>query len=180
MNGCKNKISKYKKIFFYLFYNFIAKQLPLNNYPFMKRVGTFRGYIISMFINKCGKNLYINRSVHVSPNIIIGDNCTINENCKIRANTTIGNYVIIAPGVNILTATHNFHDLTIPISLQGDKQMSINIGNDIWIGTNAILLPGITVNDHSIIAAGAIVTKDVPAYSIVGGNPAKIIKYRNV
>ncbi len=133
-----------------------------------------------MFINNCGKNLSINRNVYISPNIEIGNNCTINENCKIRANTIIGDYVIIAPGVNILTSTHNFSDLTIPISIQGDTQMSINIGNDVWIGTNAILLPGIIVHDHAIIGAGAVVTKDVPEYSIVGGNPARIIKYRKI
>lgn len=179
MNGCKNKILKIKKGFFYLFYNLFVKHLPLNNYPLMKLIGKFRAYIIKMFINKCGKNVSINRNVYISPNIEIGNNCTINENCKIRANTIIGDYVIIAPGVNILTSTHNFSDLNIPISQQGDTQMKISIGNDVWIGTNAILLPGIIIHDHSIIGAGAVVTKDVPKYSIVGGNPARVIKYRN-
>ena len=54
-----------------------------------------------------------------------------------------------------------------------------HIGNDVWIGANVIILPGVTINDHSVIAAGSIVTKDVEAYSIVGGSPAKLIKKRN-
>jgi maltose O-acetyltransferase len=56
---------------------------------------------------------------------------------------------------------------------------SVVIEDDVWIGTRAIILPGVTVHHGSIIAAGAVVTKDVPEYAIVGGNPAKVIKYRN-
>lgn len=120
------------------------------------------------------------------PNIYIGDsndlrigsNCQINENVFIQG-AHIGSYVMIAPNVSILSKSHNFNDIQIPMLEQGESQKQIPIiEDDVWIGRNVIIMPGIRIKKGAIVAAGAIVTKNVESYSVVGGVPAKVIKYR--
>ena len=86
----------------------------------------------------------------------------------------------MGPEVIILTENHRFERTDIPMRLQGRQELRpVAIHDDVWIGTRVIILPGVTVGRGAIIGAGAIVTKDIPEYAIVGGNPAKLIKYRN-
>lgn len=105
------------------------------------------------------------------------------EDVKLR----IGNYCSIAPDVTfILSADHNYHYIsTYPFKVKclGEKAEAnskgdIIIDDDVWIGYRAIVLSGVHVGQGAVIAAGAVVTKDVPPYAIVGGNPAKVMKYR--
>ncbi len=84
---------------------------------------------------------------------------------------TIGDRVQIGPHVTIVTDNHDFHNRYIL------KCRSVTVGNDVWIGADAKIMPGVTIADGAVIAGGAVVTKDVPAKAIVGGNPAKVIKY---
>jgi virginiamycin A acetyltransferase len=100
----------------------------------------------------------------------------------------IGNYVSIAPGVNFLMGVNHqtetittfplYSRLIKPLPIDATSKGPIIIEDEVWIGTNALIFSGVTVGKGAIIAAGAIVTKDVPPYAIVGGNPAKIIRYR--
>lgn len=99
----------------------------------------------------------------------------------------IGNFCSIAPNVLFIVASdHNYRDVsTYPfkVMIKGDKYEALSKGDivlkdDVWIGANSIILSGITINQGAIVAAGSVVTKDIPPYAIVGGNPAKIIKYR--
>jgi len=92
----------------------------------------------------------------------------------------MGNYVMIAPGVVFLDRLHNFERLDIPMAKQGDSErMKTRIGNDVWIGQNAIIMPNIEIGDGVIIGAGAVVTKNIPAHAIVVGVPARISRFRN-
>ncbi|MEA3423389.1 MAG: DapH/DapD/GlmU-related protein, partial [Bacillota bacterium] len=76
-------------------------------------------------------------------------------------------------------SNHNFSEKDIPMIMQGDSEPApVVIEDDVWIGARTVILPGVVIHEGSIIAAGSIVTKDVQAYSIVGGNPAKLIKMR--
>ncbi len=110
----------------------------------------------------------------------IGDNCSINPYCLIygTGGVTIGNDVRIATNTIIVASMHKFERTDISIIKQGYEAKGILIGNDIWIGAGCRILDGVTIGDGAILAAGAVVTKDVPAYSIVGGVPAKLIRER--
>lgn len=92
---------------------------------------------------------------------------------------TIGNHVMIAPYVTIITTNHRY--VTQFSKEQNyDEYKPVVIKDDVWIGERAIILPGVTISEGAIIGAGSIVTKDVPDYAVVGGNPAKVLKYRNI
>ena len=112
--------------------------------------------------------------------LIIGDNVGIAANAFIamRGKVEIGSNTIFGPNVSIHAENHNFSDIDKPIKLQGATRKGVKIGEDCWIGSKAVILDGVTIGSHSIIAAGAVVTKDIPEYSIAGGVPAKIIKMR--
>lgn len=90
----------------------------------------------------------------------------------------IGNNVMMGPRVNLMAENHNFSETYIPMKVQGVTREFIKIEDDCWLGVGSTVLAGITVGKGSIVAAGAVVSKDVPPYSIVGGVPAKIIKSR--
>ena len=112
--------------------------------------------------------------------LIIGDNVGIAANAFIamRGKVEIGSNTIFGPGVSIHAENHNFSDVDKPIKLQGATRKGVKIGEDCWIGSKAVILDGVTIGSHSIIAAGAVVTKDIPEYCIAGGVPAKVIKMR--
>ena len=89
---------------------------------------------------------------------------------------TIGNHVNLAQGITVTALNHNFSDSDTKIDEQGITTNAVTIENDVWIGANAVVLPGVTIGNHSVVAAGAVVTKDVPSHSLVAGIPAKVIK----
>ena len=110
----------------------------------------------------------------------IGDYSSLNRDCWIANDTTIGDDVMMGPEVIILSGSHNFSQHHIPMREQGaPPRLPVTIGNDVWIGTRSIILPGVKVGNHAIIGAGSVITKDVPDWGIVGGNPADLIRYRN-
>ena len=151
-----------------------------------------------------GKNCRVNWSVRFCGEnpIIIGNNCAIRDyaifspghgrievgnDCAIgafnyldgNAGLIIGNEVHIAPHVAIYTANHTFEKRDIPIFLQDLEYSPVIICNDVWIGSHSVILAGVTIGEGAVIAAGAVVVKDVPPYTVVGGVPARIIKERN-
>ena len=114
--------------------------------------------------------------------VIIGDNLGMNMNACIGAadggSIIIGNDVMIAQNVVIRASDHEFSDVNVPMCYQGHTGGKIVIGNDCWIAANAVITRNVTIGDHSIVAAGAVVTSDVEPYSIVAGVPAKLIRKR--
>ena len=131
-----------------------------------------------MYFDKCGKNVDIGRKVKLSPHISLGDYSGIGDEAYIQGNVTIGDNVMMAPRVAIIATNHEFGRKDIPMNKQGSKESTIVIGNDVWIGFGAIILAGVNIGHGSIIAAGAVVTKDIEPYGIVGGVPAKRIRDR--
>ena len=108
--------------------------------------------------------------------IIIGDHTRIGLHNTIIGPVTIGSHVNLAQGITVTALNHNFEDTNQRIDEQGVNTTAVAIGDDVWIGANAVILPGVHIGNHCVVAAGAVVTKDVPAHSLVAGVPAKIIK----
>jgi acetyltransferase-like isoleucine patch superfamily enzyme len=114
----------------------------------------------------------------VRGDVEMGDNVSVNPYACLSGRLRIGNGVRIASHVSIIGFNHGFDDLDTPIHRQPLTSLGIVIGDDVWIGANAVLLDGVTVGRGAIIAAGAVVAKDVPEYAIVGGVPARVVRMR--
>ena len=114
--------------------------------------------------------------------IKIGSNCAFNSNVMINArgkgNIVIGNNVLVGPNVVIRSSDHAFNNLNLNINDQGMKDGEIIIKDNVWISSNCVILQNVIIGEGSVIAAGAVVTKNVDPYSVVGGVPAKLIKKR--
>ena len=131
---------------------------------------------------KCGNNLFLHHSLTVfnPKNIEIGDNVKINRGVFITARDKIkiGNDVLIGPYTIINSGNHNYSNPDIPIRSQGHSSKPIIIEDDVWIGANATILKGVIIGKGAVVGAGAVVTKEVPPFTVVGGVPARFIKYR--
>lgn len=112
--------------------------------------------------------------------IVIGDHVGFAQNAfiSVRGQVEIGDDCIFGPNVSIFSENHRFSDPETPIRLQGATREGVRIGRDCWFGANSVVLDGVTVGDGCVIAAGAVVTRDVEPFSIVGGVPAKVIGVR--
>ena len=108
--------------------------------------------------------------------VVIGDYTRIGIHNTIIGPVTIGSHVNLAQGITVTALNHNFENTNERIDLQGVTTKQVVINNDVWIGANAVILPGVTIGRHAVVAAGAVVTTDVPENTVVGGVPAKIIK----
>ncbi|MFC2102695.1 acyltransferase [Bacteroidota bacterium] len=117
---------------------------------------------------------------NLSGDVIIGENTRIGISNVIMGPVTIGNDVMIAQHVVIVGVNYGYEDITTSPAYQDTKKGLITVSDDVWIGANSVVLPGVTIGKHSVVAAGSIVRQDVPAYSVVSGNPARVIKQYNV
>lgn len=132
-----------------------------------------------------GKNVYICGGHHIEgySEIEIGDNVWIGRNCRLAATggLIIKGGTIISHNVEVWTQNHRYEGCDL-ISIPYDKRFIrkvVVICENVWIGSSVIILPGVTIGEGAVVGAGAVVTKDVPKCAIVGGNPAKILKYRD-
>jgi maltose O-acetyltransferase len=167
-----------------MIYYGLARHLP-QYLPNGQECRRFRGSLCKYIFKKVGKNVNVKRGAFFGSgkNIIIGDNSDIGLKAYIAGidgggGLIIGDNVMMAPEVTILTLSHNCSDINMPINLQGDHPSNVTIMDDVWIGYRAIILPGVNIGKGSVIGAGAVVTKDVPEFSVMGGVPAKLIRRR--
>ncbi len=165
----------------YVLYYFLARHLPCSGLPYAPGARALRGLCAKMMLDACGKGVNIEHGAFFASGngITVGDHSGIGLNCRVAGPLAIGNDVMMAPNVTIVTQNHEVSDLSRPMRLQTAPKQKVTVGNDVWIGTNVVIMPGVTVGNGVIIGAGAVVTKDVPDYAVVGGVPAKIIKFRN-
>jgi maltose O-acetyltransferase len=113
--------------------------------------------------------------------VIIGKNSGIGKDYRIDGPTTIGENVMMASGVTIMTRNHEHARTDIPMNQQGPGRIEpVVIGDDVWLCEGATILPGVHVGSHAIVGAKAVVGGDVPEWAIVAGNPARLIKYRKI
>ena len=127
-----------------------------------------------------GENVNIEKGANISEGSIVGERSGVGINANFHGPVIIGEDVMMGPDCIIYTRNHAFSDITIPMKEQGFSDIKkVVIGDDVWIGGRVIILPGVHIGRGAIVGAGAVVTKDVPDYAVVGGNPACILKYRN-
>ncbi len=158
----------------YLPYALLYKNLGIWTYiSFGHRNYSIRSTKIGKFVDVWGGTTF-----WLGSNISIGDYSQINPGAFVSGHVTIGKNALIGPGVKIIGGTHNFSRLDVPMRFQGSVILPIVIEDDVWIGANAVILGGCTLGRGSIIAAGAVVSKDVGEFSIVGGVPAKVLRNR--
>lgn len=137
----------------------------------------------SMALKQCGDRVTIMFDVHISDpqRVVVGDDVSIGHGCYLHCagGIEIGSNSMLAPRVAIWTSNHRFAEPSLPIRLQGVNPAPVRIGEDVWIGYGATLLPGVNVGNGAVVAARAVVTKDVAPYCVVAGVPAKPIGNRN-
>jgi acetyltransferase-like isoleucine patch superfamily enzyme len=108
--------------------------------------------------------------------VMIGNHTRIGLHNTIIGPVEIGSHVNLAQGITVTALNHNFANAQKRIDEQGVSTNPVTIEDDVWVGANAVILPGVTIGNHCVVAAGAVVTKDVPPHSLVAGVPAKVIK----
>jgi len=174
----KNTIRKIN----WILYHYFATHLPQSSLPFGKISQYIRYCLVKIIFKKCGTNVNVERKAYFQNgfNIEIGNNSGIGINANISNDTIIGDNVLMGQDVIIFSNTHNFTKRDLLIKEQGyESSKPVIIENDVWIGARVIILGGVRVKVGAVIGAGSVVTKDVEAYTVVAGVPARVIKHRN-
>lgn len=181
LNG--HDVSLKKMFYLFIYYSFLY-YLPSSVCiisPIGKLSRKLRYLCCRRIFRYCGENVNIERKANFGSglNIEIGDNSGIGINASIPSNTVIGRNVMMGPNCYILAMNHIFDKTEIPMITQGfSTKKTTYIGDDVWIGRDVLMTPGRVVKRGSIVAAGCVLCKDFPEYSIVGGNPSVLIKTR--
>lgn len=176
--------SKYSlpHLFYLALYYGFAQYLPSSYTPIVGSLSKRIRYSLCRHIFKeCGTNVNIERRANFGggKNIVIGNNSGLGINSVCPSNIVVGDNVMMGPNVYVFENNHRYDRTDIPMNQQGHTEKKpVIIGNDVWIGAFVRILPGRVIKDGSIIAAGTVLVKDFPEYSIVGGNPSKLIKSR--
>ena len=173
-------MGKFKEYVCIGLYDLIAKHLPKSN---ARVVGSacknLRSGLASGFIKHCGKNANLQKGAVFCGKLSIGENSSLGINSVIQGPVTIGKNVMMGPECYIYTQNHRHDSTNIPMIEQGyEDEKPVVIEDDVWIGSRVTILPGVTIGEGSIIGGGGVVTKNVPPYSVVAGNPARIVKNR--
>jgi maltose O-acetyltransferase len=161
-------------------YYVLARHLPQTNSAFGFGTGALRRWLCRGLFREIGRNVNIEHMAYFGrgDELSIGDNSGIGVNCLCTGPIMIGRDVMMGPDVVLMTSRHEFGDTSRPMRTQGLSCSPVRIEDDVWIGTRAIIMPGVTIQRGAIIGAAAVVTRDVPAYAIVGGIPARVLRYR--
>lgn len=175
-------LENWKKIPFLILYYGLCRWLPSSMFPVLGKLFLWMRYFCCKRIFEyCGRNVNVERGVLFGSGfkVRIGDNSGIGINCVVPSDVEIGNNVLMGPSCFMLYMNHRFEDKRTTIKSQGySSRLKTKIGNDVWIGREVLFTPGRTVSDGTVIAARTCLCKDFPEYSVVGGNPVKLIKMR--
>ncbi|GLY04419.1 acyltransferase [Actinoplanes sp. NBRC 101535] len=125
-----------------------------------------------------GDRTYVAAGAYLTGSLVAGRDCSINPYTVVRGDVTLGDAVRIGAHTSIIGFNHTMTDPDVEVFRQPLQSRGITVGDDVWIGSHVVVLDGVTVGDRSVVAAGAVVTKDVPAGAVVGGNPARVLRRR--
>lgn len=169
-----------RSVLLLLYYGF-ARKLPRSRWVFSLGARSVRAAICRGLFRHMGKDVNVETLAYfgTGEELVIGDRSGLGNNCRCVGPIHIGCDVMMGPDVVILTHNHRMDDVHRPMREQGySPSETVTIEDDVWIGTRAIIMPGLTIGRGSVIGANAVVTRDVPRYAMVAGVPAKILKYR--
>lgn len=165
-----------------ILYYLVGRHLPGSEMPYSFGSRYFRALLCKGIFEKMGKGVNIEHGAFFGSgaDIQLGDYSGLGLDCRVMGPLIIGKNVMMGPEVMIFTSNHNINRTDIPMIKQGNTDKKpVVIQDDVWIAARAIILPGVTVGRGSVIAAGAVVTKDVPEYAVVAGVPARMVKKRD-
>lgn len=162
-------------------YEGFARYLPKTSSPIKIGQKAIRGWCMRHILPYTGQKINIGRNADISRKVSIGNESSIGDRSYLQGEIHIGEFVMMGQECRIYTTNHRMDNTEIPMCHQGDDlEKPVYIGNDVWIGSRVTILPGVHIGDGAVIGASAVVTKDVPEYAVIGGNPARILNYRKV
>lgn len=161
------------------YFSWLVLKLPrLRLFNWMKK-----SYLSLCFGARIGKRVVFYPGIWIFPgrNLVLGDDVDIAFGVLITTGggVQIGERTLIGYGTKILSSNHNIPNSRASIFASGHQNKPVHIERDVWIGANCIVLPGVTIGEGAVVAAGSVVTRDISEFSIVGGVPAKLIRYRD-
>lgn len=182
MNSGMSRKVKPIKLVYRLLYTCLFKFLPSSLFPVIgKLCKLLRAWAVRGFAEEVGKNVNIQRMAIVSSKLRIGEKSGIGAYSKISGPVIIGKYVNMGPECIIYTSNHRHDRTDITMQQQGlTEPKLVEIGDDVWIGARVIILPGVKIGNGCIIGAGAVVTHNIPDYTIACGVPARVVKKREM
>lgn len=170
-----------RTLFLALYYG-VFTHLPSSYAPVIGPVcNRLRIWCCRHIFARCGKVSTIDRKAYFGngSGLEIGDYSGLGENCNVPRDIRIGAHVMMAPDVLIINQNHRTTSTDIPMTQQGSEpRRECTIGDDCWIGARVIIVPGACIQEGTIVAAGAVVTRTHPSRSVLGGNPARVIRTR--
>lgn len=162
----------------YLIYLLFLRNTPEDYRPYALFFPWLRNRFVSFYLKESGGKLRVKSGAEISPHCSVGAKSELGTRCMIQGGVQLGKDIIMGPDVKIYSRNHNYESLDIPIRDQGKTILETRVGDDVWIGANVVITAGCKIGNHCIIAAGAVVTKDIEDYTIAGGVPAKPLKKR--
>jgi maltose O-acetyltransferase len=163
-----------------LLYYCIGSRLPGSNFPFGGLWRALRASLCHRFFASAAKEINVEPNVFVADgrHVTLGSGSGLGRGSQVYG-AIIGENVMVGPEVVFLKDNHRYDDPAVPIQRQGRTQIALPVVEDgAWIGQRAMILPGRRVGEGAIVGAGAVVTRDVPSFEIVGGNPARSVGCR--
>ena len=170
-----------KRLYYFLYYHFAIHLPESYSCPFGKLSMQIRYQLCKRIFKTCGEGVNIEHGANFGrgDRIEIGDNSGLGINCVVPNGAIIGKNVMMGPNCFIVSVNHRYDDVNIPMNQQGvTSSMPVIIEDDVWIGRDVTIMRGRHIKKGSVIAACTVLTKDFPEYSVVGGNPSRVIKNR--
>jgi maltose O-acetyltransferase len=176
-------LAQAKRILASLLYYGFARHLPISTRPYALGARAIRGALARWMLSTCGTNVNVEHGADFGSgrSVSLGSNSGLGIDCKLSGSVTIGANVMMGPRVMFFATRHGTSSMNTPmIQQQSPGELPIVVEDDVWIGAGSIILPGRRIGTGAIIGAGSVVSKDVDPYTVVGGNPIRLISRRRV
>lgn len=162
-----------------ILYLMIGYRLPISNSNVNIGQRKIRAFLTKKIITHMGINVNVEKGARFADDISIGDYSGLGINSFVGSGTQIGSHVMMGPDCLIYTQQHECSSTEVTMDQQGMTMVKpVTIEDDVWLGARVIIMPGVTIGKGSVVGAGAVVTKDIPEYSVAVGVPARVVKSR--